>query len=90
MSLNNAEGEVLAVISKTVPVAECSHVLFIFLDDGLRVSPGHVYSIRLRNAGLFGWKYVVDGYSHGAAYFNGKPLLPDMRSTFLFQTFGAH
>ena len=90
MSLNNTEGEVLAVISKTVPVAQCSHVLFIFLDGGMRVSPGHVYSIRLRNAGLFGWKYVVDGYSHGAAYFNGKPLLPDMRSTFLFQTFGAH
>jgi hypothetical protein len=90
MSLHNAEGEVLAVISKTVPVAECSHVLFIFPDGGLLVSPGRVYSIRVRNAGIFGWKYVVGGYSKGAAAFNGKPLLPDTRSTFLFRTFGAH
>jgi hypothetical protein len=90
MSLHNAEGEVLAWISKTVPVAECSHVLFIFPDGGLRVSPGRVYSIRVRNAGIFGWKYVVGGYSKGAASFNGKPLLPDTRSTFLFRTFGAH
>jgi hypothetical protein len=90
MSLHNAEGEVLAWISKSVPVAECSHVLFIFPDGGLRVSPGKVYSIRVRNAGIFGWKYVVGGYSNGAASFNGKPLLPDTRSTFLFRTFGAY
>jgi len=90
MSLHNAEGEVLAVISKTVLVAECSHVLFMFPDGGLSVSPGRVYSIRLRNAGVFGWKYVAGGYSNGAASFNGRPLLPDARSTFLFRTFGAH
>ena len=90
MSLHNGEGEVLAWISKTVPVAECSHVLFIFPDGGLRVSPGRVYSIRVRNAGIFGWKYVGGGYSKGAAFFNGKPLFPDTHSTFLFRTFGTH
>jgi hypothetical protein len=89
MSLQNAEGEALAVVSKTVPVADCGHVLFIFPNGGLRVLPGQVYSIRLNGGSLFGWKYVVGGYVNGAAAFNGRPLLPDARSTFLFRTFGA-
>jgi hypothetical protein len=38
---------------------------------------------------LFGWKYVVGGYENGAATFNGKPLLKQARSTFLFRTFGT-
>jgi hypothetical protein len=37
----------------------------------------------------FGWKYVVGGYEKGEATFNGKPLLSQARSTFLFRTFGA-
>jgi hypothetical protein len=89
MSLQDAEGDVVAVISKTVPVADCSHALFVFPDGGLQVSPGQVYSIRLSGSSVFGWKYVVGGYQNGAASFNGKPLLPDARSTFLFRTFGA-
>jgi hypothetical protein len=89
MSLQNAEGEVLGVASKTVPVADCNHVLFVFPNGGLRVSPGQVYSIRLSGGSVFGWKYVVGGYPNGAASFNGRPLLPDARSTFLFRTFGA-
>jgi len=87
MYLGNAEGEALAVVSKTVPVADCRHVLFVFPNGGLPVSPGQVYSIRLSGGSLFGWKYVVGGYSNGAAFFNGKPLLSDTRSTFLFRTF---
>jgi hypothetical protein len=91
MTLINAEGEALAVVSKTVPVAECSHVLFLLPKGGVRVSPGQVYRIGLSgDAGVFGWKYVVDGYPNGAASFNGKPLLRDTRSTFLFRTFGAN
>jgi hypothetical protein len=89
MSLQNAGEEVLAVVSKTVTVAGCSHVLFVFPNGGLRVSPGQVYSIRLSGGSVFGWKYVVGGYSNGAAFFNGRPLLPDARSTFLFRTFGT-
>ena len=89
MYLGNAEGEALAVISKTVLVADCRHVLFVFPNGGLRVSPGQVYSIRLSGGSVFGWKYVVGGYANGAASFNGRPLLPDTRSTFLFRTFGA-
>jgi hypothetical protein len=89
MQLANADGEVLATVSQTVPVADCHHVLFVFPDGGLQVSPGQVYSIRLSGGSLFGWKYVVGGYANGDASFNGRPILPDARSTFLFRTLGA-
>jgi hypothetical protein len=86
----NTEGIALAVVSKTVLVADCRHVLFVFPRGGLPVSPGQVYSIGLSSVGSpFGWKYVVGGYANGAASFNGKPLLRDTRSTFVFRTFGA-
>jgi hypothetical protein len=89
MFLGNAGGDVLAVVSKTVPVADCAHVLFVFPNGGLRVSPGQVYSIRLSGGSAFGWKYVIGGYGSGAASFNGRPLLPNSRTTFLFRTFGT-
>ena len=89
LNLLNAEGEVLAVVSKTVSVEDCGHVRFFFPNGGLPVSTGQAYSIRLKGGSLFGWKYVVGGYKNGAASFNGKPLLPYDRSTFLFRTFGA-
>jgi hypothetical protein len=91
MTLVNAAGEALAVVSKTVPVADCSHVLFLLPNGGLRVSPGQLYSIALTSVGtVFGWKYVVGGYANGAASFNGRPLLRGTRSTFLFRTFAAN
>jgi hypothetical protein len=89
MNLGNAAGDVLADVSKTVLVTDCRHVLFVFPNGGLRVSPGQVYSIRLSGGSVFGWKYVVGGYASGVASFNGRPLLPNTRSTFLFRTFGA-
>jgi len=90
MTLLTAGGEPQAVVAKTVPVDACRHVLFILPYGGLRVSPGQLYGIELSGGGgLFGWKYVLGGYAYGAASFNGKPLLQDARSTFLFRTFGA-
>jgi hypothetical protein len=89
MSVQDKEGEVLALVSRTVAAADCGHVLFIFPNGGLQLYPGQVYSIRLSGGSLFGWKYVVGGYPSGAATFNGRPLLPEARSTFLFRTFGA-
>lgn len=84
------KGVGVASVSKTVAVAECDHVLFLFPRGGLPVSPGQVYSIALRGGdNLFGWKYVVGGYGKGAAFFNNKPLMKGTRSTFLFRTFGA-
>jgi len=58
------------------------------IPDGVDVSPGQTYSIRLTGGPTFGWKYVVGGYPKGAATFNRKPLLQTARSTFLFRTFG--
>ena len=89
LTLLNPEGEVLAVISKTVLVEDCGQVRFLFPNGGAQVSPGLVYSIRLKGGSLFGWKYIVGGYKNGEALFNGKPLLQDRHSSFLFRTFGA-
>jgi len=91
MALMNTEGENLAYVSKTVTVADCNHVLFLLPKGGARVSPGQVYRIALSGAGgVFGWKYVKDGYANGAASMNGKPLSGDTPSAFLFRTFGAN
>jgi hypothetical protein len=91
MTLMNAEREVLAVVSKTVPVVDCNHVLFLLPNGGVGVSPGQVYSIAVSGGdGAFGWKYVADGYGKGDASLNGKPLSWDTRRTFLFRTFGAN
>jgi hypothetical protein len=89
LNLLDPKGEVLAVISKTVPVEDCGRVRFFFPNGGALVSPGLVYSIRLKGGSLFGWKYVVGGYKNGGALFNGKPLLQERHSSFLFRTFGA-
>ena len=90
LTVMDKEGVALAVVSKTVPLDDCTHVLFILPRDGLPVSPGQVYIIGLSSVDSpFGWKYVVGGYPNGDAWFNGKPLLRDARSTFLFRTFGT-
>jgi hypothetical protein len=85
--------DVLVHISKNVPVTDCGHVLFLLPKGGLQVSPGQVYSIALSSIGsVFGWKYVKGGYANGAASFqgfDGRPVSPDTRSTFLFRTFGG-
>jgi hypothetical protein len=91
MALMNARGENLAVVSKTVAVADCNHVLFLFPKGGVRVLPAQAYSIALNGeGGVSGWKYVKDVYANGAASMNGKPLSGETRSTFLFRTFGAN
>ena len=67
LSLLNPEGEVLAVISKTVLADDCGQVRFVFPNGGTQLSPGLVYSIQLKGGNLFGWKYVVGGYKNGEA-----------------------
>jgi hypothetical protein len=84
------EHQLLAEEWKTVPVTDCGHVIFLLPNGGVTVARGQVYSIRLTDiGGVFGWKYVVGGYANGAALLQGKPLLQDSRSTFLFRTFGT-
>jgi hypothetical protein len=77
-------------ISKTVPVADCSRVLFLLPNGGVRVVPGQVYSIVLNGGhNVFGWKYVSDGYPKGEAFLNGEPLSRETHRSFLFRTFGG-
>lgn len=81
-------GQPLAVVAQIVPSANSDHVIFVVSKDGLKVQPGQTYRLKLSGGATFGWKYVVGGYENGEATFNGKPLLSDARSTFLFRTFG--
>jgi hypothetical protein len=91
MMVLNAAGVGVARVFKTVTAADCGHVVFLLPRGGLPVKPGQVYSIALSGGdNLFGWKYVVGGYSRGSAFFNDKPLLKGARSTFQFRTFGAN
>jgi hypothetical protein len=88
LTVLDAAGQKLAVVTENVPTADCDHVMFEIPEGGVDVTPGQSYSVKLSGGTTFGWKYVVGGYKSGDATFNGKPLLPDTRSTFLFRTFG--
>jgi len=82
-------GQTVAASTENVPTAERDPVLFLIPNGGVEVTPGQPYRLKLSGGTTFGWKYVVGGYENGAATFNGMPLLPNTRSTFLFRTFGA-
>jgi hypothetical protein len=89
LTVLDEKGHELAVVTKTVQASHCDHAIFVLPKHGIDVQPGQTYRIKLSGGMLFGWKYIVGGYEQGAATFNGRPLLAQARSTFLFQTFGA-
>lgn len=89
LTIMDSTGETVASVTQTVPASKCEHTLFVIPNDGIDVTAGEPYRLRLSGGITFGWKYVVGGYPKGAATFNGRPLLPKARSTFLFRTFGA-
>jgi hypothetical protein len=89
LTLLDAQDHMLAVVAQRVSTENPDHVLFNLPAGGVPVSPGELYRIRLSGGPTFGWKYIVGGYAYGAATFNGKPLLAQERSTFLFRTFAA-
>ena len=89
LSVKNSAGDELVSVTQTVKTQDSGHVLFLLPEGGIEVTPGDLYRIRLSGGTTFGWKYVVGGYPNGAATFNGKPLLRQGRSTFLFRTFGS-
>jgi len=89
LTVFDSAGQPVAVVTQTVQSSDCDHTIFVVSKDGVDVQPGQTYRLKLAGGTLFGWKYVVGGYEKGAATFNGKPLLPKARSTFLFKTFGA-
>jgi len=82
-------GRTIAVATNKVPTANPDRVMFLLPKGGIEVIPGETYQLKLTGGTTFGWKYIVGGYPTGAATFNGKPLLPDTRTTFLFRTFGT-
>ena len=89
LTVLDATGQTIAVMTESVPTADCDQVMFVIPKGGVEVTPGQIYRLKLSGGTTFGWKYVVGGYEKGEATFNGKPLLHDARSTFLFRTFGA-
>jgi len=89
LTILDAKGQELAVVTETVQASDCEHTIFVVSKDGIAVQPGQTYRIKLSGGMLFGWKYIVGGYEKGAATFNGRPLVAKAHSTFLFQTFGA-
>lgn len=82
-------GQTVAVVTKTVRTVDDDHVLFAIPKNGIEITLGRIYRLKLTGGITFGWKYIAGGYSKGEALCNGKPLLPGARSTFLFRTFGA-
>jgi hypothetical protein len=88
LTIVDASGKALAVVTQRVQTADSEHVLFVIPRGGVEVTPGQTYRMKLSGGTTFGWKYVLGGYEKGAATFNGKALLPQTRSTFLFRTFG--
>jgi hypothetical protein len=89
LSIFDVNGSEIASATQLVRTSDCERTLFVLPEGGVDVSPGNSYRIRLRGGTTFGWKYMVGGYPKGEATFNGKPLLPKARSTFLFRTFGS-
>jgi hypothetical protein len=89
LTVLDAAGQTLASVTETVSTSDCDHRLFVIPKGGIYITPGQTYWLKLTGGTLFGWKYVLGGYRKGVATFNGKPLLPNARSTFLFRTFGA-
>ena len=88
LTILNANDEKLAVVTRQVQAAAPDQVKFLMPEGGVQLSPGKVYRLRLTGGAMFGWKYMIGGYQKGYATFNGKPLLRQARSTFLFRTFG--
>jgi hypothetical protein len=89
LTILDEKDQKLASVTQTVKVGDADHVMFLLPEGGLPVTPGRGYAIQLSGGVTFGWKYVVGGYENGEATFNGRPLLADARSTFLFRTFGG-
>lgn len=88
LTVLDTTGETMAVVTEDVRTADCDQVLFVIPKGGAKIIPGRTYRLNLSGGTTFGWKYVAGGYEQGAATFNGKPLLPNAQSTFLFRTFG--
>lgn len=89
LTILDEKDQELVTVTQTVKVDDADRVMFLMPKGGVPLTPGRAYSVQLTGGATFGWKYVVGGYEKGEATFNGKPLLAEARSTFLFRTFGG-
>ena len=89
LTVLDKSGNALVSVTQTVLESDCEHTLFRMPDKGIDVTPGESYWIRLSGGPTFGWKYIVGGYAKGEATFNGKALLEEAKSSFLFRTFSC-
>lgn len=89
LAILDKSAQPIASVTQTVRESDCQQTLFLMPNGGVDVTPGDSYRIKLSGGTTFGWKYVVGGYPKGRATFNGKPLLPNAKSSFLFRTFSA-
>ena len=89
LTVLDAQDHTVAVVAQRVSTDNPDNIMFNMPADGVALDPGQLYRLRLSGGPTFGWKYIVGGYPHGEATFNGKPLLAQARSSFLFRTFGA-
>jgi hypothetical protein len=89
LTIYDAGGRDIASTWRDVPAASGDRVRFVFPGD-VAVTPGQSYAVRVSGRVTFGWKYVVGGYERGAATFNGRPLVANTRTTFLFRTLGSN
>ena len=89
LTVLDATGRTVSVVTESVQTADCDQVMFVIPKGGVKITPGQTYRLKLSGGTTFGWKYIVGGYEKGEATFNGKRLLREARSTFLFRTFGA-
>ncbi len=77
LTILDAKGQELAVITETVQASHCDHAIFVISKHGIDVQPGQTYRIKLSGGMLFGWKYIVGGYEQGSGNLLLRPLLAE-------------
>jgi hypothetical protein len=82
-------GRVLASVSRFVPEGQDGMLRFEFASPGVTVTPGVPFQLQVEdtNKDVFGWRYGLDTYPGGVAYFNGAPWI-NGTFDFRFRTYG--
>ena len=80
---------VLATASRSVPEGSDGMMRFEFPNPGVLVPPGLTFQLVVEDTSkeVFGWRYGLDTYAGGVAFFNGAPW-NNGAFDFRFRTFG--
>jgi hypothetical protein len=70
-----AGGQVLGTMSRSVPEGHDGILRFDFADPGIAVTPGVAFQLQVEdtNKDVFGWRYGLNTYAAGTAFFEGAP-----------------